>query len=274
MDISRVSVGAVALSRDLRTALRKVRELGLHGVELDVRSGLDAEQMSQTGIRQIRKWLADEGLVVPAVAFPTRGGYGDPERLEGRIAATKSAMELARGHGASVVLNHIGDIPPVPRAVEADKKDDAKPKDDPRWKLLVEVLADLGDWGHRVGAVLAAEAGRSSPRDLLRLIEALPEGALACHLVTGSLVVHGYDPVEAVELLSTHIAHVHATDAVVGAFAGRGRAVILGSGQVDLPNVLAALEERGYRGWIGLEPVDGIGARAELADAINALRVL
>jgi inosose dehydratase len=274
MDISRVSVGAVALSRDLRTALRKVRELGLHGVELDVRSGLDAEQMSQTGIRQIRKWLADEGLVVPAVAFPTRGGYGDPERLEGRIAATKSAMELARALGASVVLNHIGDIPPEPRAVEADKKDDTKPKEDPRWKLLVEVLADLGDWGHRVGAVLAAEAGRSSPRDLLRLIEALPEGALACHLVTGSLVVHGYDPVEAVELLSTHIAHVHATDAVAGAFAGRGRAVILGSGQVDLPNVLAALEERGYRGWIGLEPVDGFGARAELADAISALRVL
>jgi inosose dehydratase len=274
MDISRVSVGAVALSRDLRTALRKVRELGLHGVELDVRSGLDAEQMSQTGIRQIRKWLADEGLVVPAVAFPTRGGYGDPERLEGRIAATKSAMELARALGASVVLNHIGDIPPEPRAVEGDKKDDAKPKEDPRWKLLVEVLADLGDWGHRVGAVLAAEAGRSSPRDLLRLFDALPEGALACHLVTGSLVVHGYDPVEAVELLSTHIAHVHATDAVAGAFAGRGRAVILGSGQVDLPNVLAALEERGYRGWIGLEPVDGFGARAELADAINALRVL
>jgi sugar phosphate isomerase/epimerase len=274
MDISRVSVGAVALSRDLRTALRKVRELGLHGVELDVRSGLDAEQMSQTGIRQIRKWLADEGLVVPAVAFPTRGGYGDPERLEGRIAATKSAMELARALGASVVLNHIGDIPPEPRAVEADKKDDTKPKEDPRWKLLIEVLGDLGDWGHRVGAVLAAEAGRSSPRDLLRLIEALPEGALACHLVTGSLVVHGYDPVEAVELLSTHIAHVHATDAVAGAFAGRGRAVILGSGQVDLPNVLAALEERGYRGWIGLEPVDGFGARAELADAISALRVL
>jgi inosose dehydratase len=274
MDISRVSVGAVALSRDLRTALRKVRELGLHGVELDVRSGLDAEQMSQTGIRQIRKWLADEGLVVPAVAFPTRGGYGDPERLEGRIAATKSAMELARALGASVVLNHIGDIPPEPRAVEAEKQDDATPKEDPRWRLLVEVLGDLGDWGHRVGAVLAAEAGRSSPRDLLRLFDALPEGALACHLLTGSLVVHGYDPVEAVELLSTHIAHVHATDAVAGAFAGRGRAVILGSGQVDLPNVLAALEERGYRGWIGLEPVDGFGARAELADAINALRVL
>jgi sugar phosphate isomerase/epimerase len=267
METSRISVAAVGLSGDLRTALRGVRELGLRGVELDARSGLDAGQMSQTGIRQIRKWLDDEGLLVAAVAFPTRGGYADPDRLEGRIAATKSAMELARDLGAAVVLNHVGDIPP-PAAAGGEEKPD------PRWNLLVEVLSDLGDWGHRVGARLSAEAGRSAPDDLLRLIEALPEGSLAVHLVTGSLVVHGHDPVAAVARLGPLIAHVHATDAIAGAFKGRGRAVILGSGHVDLPGVLAALEERGYRGWIGLEPVDGIGARAELADAVAALRAL
>lgn len=275
MDISRLSVGTLSLSRDLRTALRKARELGLHGVELDARAGLDAEQMSQTGVRQIRKWLADEGLQVAAVAFPTRGGYADADRLEGRIAATKSAMQLAHALGAPIVLNHIGDIPPETKEPEAKSAAvDTKPKIDPRWQLLVEVLTDLGDWGHRVGAVLCAEVGRSSPQDLLRVIESLPDGALACHLVTGAALVHGHDPVAAVETLSTHIVHVHATDAVAGAFAGRGRAVILGSGQVDLPNVLATLEERGYRGWIGLEPVDGFGAQAELADAISTLRAL
>jgi sugar phosphate isomerase/epimerase len=67
---------------------------------------------------------------------------------------------------------------------------------------------------------------------------------------------------------------VHATDAIRGAFKGRGRAVILGSGEVDLPNVLAALDERFYRGWIGLEPVDGFQAEAELADAIASLQAL
>jgi sugar phosphate isomerase/epimerase len=70
------------------------------------------------------------------------------------------------------------------------------------------------------------------------------------------------------------VASFHATDAVAGAFAGRGRAVILGTGQVDFPAVFAALEERGYRGWIGLEPVDGFGARAELAEAIDVLRAI
>jgi hypothetical protein len=154
----------------------------------------------------------------------------------------------------------IFDIPPEPAG--------------PHWRLLLDVLADLGDWGQRVGAVLCAEAGRAAPGELLRLVEALPEGALACDLVTAALVVHGHDPVEAVATLGPYVAHVHATDAVAGAFAGRGRATILGTGQVDLPNVLAALEERGYRGWIGLEPVDDHAATAELSDAIAFLRAL
>ena len=86
--------------------------------------------------------------------------------------------------------------------------------------------------------------------------------------------MHGHDPVAAIETLSGHIGHVHATDAIRGAFKGRGRAVILGTGQVDLPNVLATLEERGYRGWIGLEPVDGLGVQPELAAAIASVQSL
>lgn len=265
MDTSRLSVASLALSRDLRTAFRRVRELGLAGVELDLRAGLAAEQLSQTGIRQIRKWLADEGLVVAAAAFPTRGGYADAERLEARIAATKTALEAARALGARVLLGHVGDIPPPATAGASE---------DPRWQLLVDVLADLGAWGDRVGCTLAAEAGRASPDDLGRLLGALPEGSLACHVVTGALVVHGHDPVAAIGRLSGYVGHVHATDAIRGAFKGRGRAVILGTGEVDLPNVLAALEESGYRGWIGLEPVDGMGVQPELAAAIASVGAL
>ncbi|NDC62849.1 MAG: sugar phosphate isomerase/epimerase [Planctomycetia bacterium] len=260
MDTSRVCVPAIALSRDLRTALRRARGMGIAGLEVDARGGLSPDQVSQTGIRQIRKWCGDEGVVVAAVAFRTRGGYSDSDRLEGRIAATKGAMKLAHDLGSSVVINHVGDIPPDTAG--------------PRWRLLLDVLADLGAWGQRVGATLCAEAGRAAPADLLRLIGALPEGSLACDLVTAALVVHGHDPVEAVAALGPHVAHVHATDAVAGAFAGRGRATILGTGQVDLPGVLGALEERGYRGWIGLEPVDDHAAATELADAIDALRAM
>jgi sugar phosphate isomerase/epimerase len=253
-------VPAVALSRDLRQALRVARDLGFHAVELDARSGLDPAQVSQTGLRQIRKWLGDEGLVVSGVAFPTRGGYGDSERLEGRIAATKAALKLAYDLGAEFVFNQVGEIPAA--------------TDSPEWQLLVDVLTDIGTYSQQVGGTLCVEAGRAAPADLARLIAAVPEGSLACDIVTGSLVVHGHDPAEAVTTLGDHVAAVHATDAVAGPFAGRGRAVILGTGQVDFATVFATLEERAYQGWIGLDPVEPRDARQEMAEAVEFLRSL
>lgn len=260
MDTSRISVPAAMLATDLRRAIRMARDLGARGVELDARHSLDAAAMSRTGLRQIRKLLGDEGVVVSAIAFHTRGGYADTDRLEGRIAATKDALRLAHDLGAGLVLNHVGEIP-------ADSSG-------PQWQLLVDVLTDLAQFGEHVGAMLCAEAGRAGPADLARLLTALPDGGLVCDLVTGALVVHGHDPVTAIESLGSHVASVHATDAIAGPFAGRGRAVVLGTGQVDLPGVLAALEQRGYRGWIGIEPVDERDARAELADAIAHLAVV
>jgi sugar phosphate isomerase/epimerase len=265
METSRLSVVATALAGDLRTALKRAREAGFRGVELDVRTGLDPELVTQTGLRQIRKWLEDEGLAVAAVSFRTRGGYADAERLEPRIAATKAALSLAHGLGAPVVLNHVGDVPPAAESGAAV---------DPRWRLLVEVLGDIGAWGERAGATLCAETGRVGPADMLRLIDALPDGSLTCDIVPGALVVHGHDPVAAIAALSGHVGHVHAADAVAGAFAGRGRAVILGTGQVDWPGVFGALEERGYHGWIGLDAIDRVGSAAELAAAVEFLRAL
>ena len=260
MDTSHLSAPAGPLARDLKTALRAARDLGFRAVELDARSGLDHAQVTQTGLRQIRKWLGDQGLVVSGIAFPTRGGYGDADRLEGRIAATKAALKLAYDLGASVVFNHVGDIPAT--------------ADDPAWRLLIDVLADIGGYSKQVGATLCAEAGRAAPADLARLIAALPEGSLACDVVTGSLIVHGHDPAAAIATLGDRVAAVHATDAVAGAFAGRGREVILGTGQVEFASVFATLEERGYRGWIGLEPVEPRDSRTELTAAMDYLRAL
>lgn len=260
METARLSLSASALDRDLRQAFRLTRDLGLGGVELDARHGLEPAAMSQTGLRQIRKWLGDEGLVVSGIAFPTRGGYGDADRLEPRITATKAALKLAHDLGAGVVTNHIGEIPANSDSAE--------------WRLLVDVLTDIGAWSQHVGATLCAEAGRAAPADLARLIAALPEGSLGCDIVTGSLVVHGHDPAATVATLGDHVRAVHATDAVAGPFAGRGRAVILGTGQVEFASVFATLAERGYRGWIGLEPVEPREAAAELTAARDYLRAL
>ncbi len=259
METSRLSATVASLAKDFRQALRAARDLGLHGVEIDARGDFDPAGLTQSALRQIRKWLGDEGIVVSAVTFRTRGGYADADRLEGRIAATKAALELAHALGAGVVLNHVGEIPAP---------------NDPRWPLLVDALGDIGAWGDRVGATLCIEAGRAAPADLLRIFEAIPDSGLTCDLVTGALVVHRHDPVAAIAALANRIGAVHLTDAVCGPFAGRGSAVVLGTGEVDFPAVLGALEERGYHDWIGLEPVDPADAVDELAAAVSHLRGL
>ena len=95
MDRASVCVPAGALASDLRTAFSRARTLGVKGLELDVRADLDGGRISATGVRQLRKWLADEGLVVAALRFPTRGGYAESDRLEARIEGTKRAISSA-----------------------------------------------------------------------------------------------------------------------------------------------------------------------------------
>ena len=258
MEPSRICVPLLPLGSDFRLALSAVRDLGVGGIEIDGRHGIDLLALTDTGIRQLRKWLDDAGLRVAAVAFPTRGGYAEEDRLEARVAATKRALAQAWRLGATAVLGRLGEIPAA---------------DTPAWQLLIDVLTDIGRASQQAGAIFCAEASQAAPAELLRVLAAVPAGSLQLDLVTGGLLVHGHDPAAAAATLAADLGFVHATDAVPGAFAGHGRAVPLGTGQVDLPTVLATLEERGYRGWVGLEATaTGRAAAAdELAAAIARL---
>lgn len=256
MQRSRLCVATAGLAPGLRNALRRARSLGVAGVEIDARADLDGARVSATGVRQLRTWLADEGLVVAALRFPTRGGYADAERLEERIAGTRRALEAAHALGAATVTNHVGAVPPEGSSA---------------WGTLLEALRDVAAAGERAGATFCAEAGRASPADLLRLAAALPEGAFGCTLVTGALVVHGHDPAAAAAALGGLVRHVRLTDALVGSFAGHGRPAALGRGSVDVAALLATLDERDYRGWFGLEAADAADPGGELSGAVERL---
>jgi L-ribulose-5-phosphate 3-epimerase len=258
MEPSRICLPLLPLATDFRRGLDMVRDFGVGGIELDGRHGIDLLNLTDTGIRQIRKWLEDAGLRVAAVAFPTRGGYADEDRLEARVAATKRALAQAWRLGAAVVLGRLGEIPS---------------SDTPAWQLLIDVLTDIGRASQQAGASFCVEASQATPEELLEVQAAVPAGSLQFNLVTGGLLVHGHDPAAAAATLAADLGFVHATDAMPGAFAGHGRAVPLGTGQVDLPAVLATLEERGYRGWVGLEATTTGRSEAatELAAAVARL---
>lgn len=260
MPALKIGVQLASLRLPLKKGLELASRWGVQGIELDVRTGIRAEEFSQTALRQLRKLMDDLKLTVAAVSYPTRRGYNVPDRLEQRIAGTKTAMKLAQSLGARVVINHVGHIP-----AEAQG---------PQWELLLQSLSDLGRQGQHYGAILAADTGAEDPATLAKLIDALPAGSLGVNLNPGNLISQGYSTLDAVSQLGTHIFHVYANDGVRDLGRGRGVETALGRGSVDFPALLGALEERDYRGFFTLERRTADDPVYELSQGVEYLRAI
>ena len=91
---------------------KHARELGAEAVEIDLRNELKPEDLSRTGVRQLRKMLDDLNLRISVGTFRTRRGYHVIDDLEARIDATKRALLAAYELGTYVVVNHVGQVPP------------------------------------------------------------------------------------------------------------------------------------------------------------------
>ena len=256
----RVAVELQSLRQPFAQALHTAARLGVEAVEIDGRNEVAVADLSRTGVRQVRKMLEDLNLRVAALSSRTRRGYGEVAELDRRIDATKKALKLAYELGTNVVVNHIGRVP-------AD--DDVQ-----TLTTLRTALADIGREGQRVGALLAAETGTESGPVLLKLIESLPPGSLGVDFNPANLVMHGYDPREAAQALGGHVLHVHATDATRDVAAGRGIEVPLGRGSVEFPELLGALEEHQYRGYLTIRRHESVNALEEIAAAVKYLRAI
>jgi sugar phosphate isomerase/epimerase len=204
--------------------------------------------------------LEDLNLRISAVTFRTRRGYAIAQDLEARVDATKRALKQAYDLGTNVLINHLGRVP-------AESDEAAR-------NLMAEVLADLGRYGQRVGAMLAAETGTESGEVLAGLIARLPPGSIGVDFNPANLILQGEDPRVAIAALAPHIVHFHATDATRDLALGRGFEVPLGQGNAELPELLAALEEQQYRGFITVARHESSAPLADIRQALTFLRNL
>lgn len=132
---------------------------------------------------------------------------------------------------------------------------------------ILEGLSAGAAYAERQGVTLALEnhgrfAGRSDQvRDI---IEGVGSPALRVNLDTGNFLPVGQDPLEAARDLADLIALVHLKDMRRATADEPGHVVadpdgqlltgsVIGAGLVDLPAMMALLDEIGYRGWLSLE---------------------
>lgn len=251
----RIAIQTKCLAQPLRQALHTAGRLEADGVQIDLRQELSVADLSDTALRQLRKMLDDLNLRVGSVAFPTRRGFDNPDQLERRIEATLQAMHGASRLGARVILLMLGS-PPAPETAERN--------------TLLEALGTLSAHGNRIGVELALQT-TAPPAELEELLGELPEGALGLDLNPADLVLNGGSPQEFAERLGARVVHLAANDAVRGFGSSGGSDVELGRGAADFPELLAILEEHGYRGWATIERR---GSRQPAADVENAVRFL
>ncbi|MEQ8847437.1 sugar phosphate isomerase/epimerase family protein [Botrimarina sp.] len=241
----------------LKRALARAAEAGADGVEVDLRNELRPTDFSQTALRELRRMLEDHRLRVLAATFPTRRPLGDPDDLERRVLAIGEAMAFAYKLGARVLTVRAG-----------------APSGETGADSLAEALRLLGARGERVGVRPALVSG-DPPDTQLDLCRRAGDGPVGLSLHPLLLIGRGVACPEAAAKLGAQVAHVYAVDAVGDTSAASGATEVeLGRGEADFDEVLATLEEHGYRGPLIVDRTTGPDPVADIENAIAYLRSL
>ena len=254
------SIRLACLGLAFKKSLVAAAQMGAGGVEIDARSELRPSELTRTAIRHLRKMLSDLNLRVAAIHLPLERGFADPQGLERRIDEVRSAMEMAFALGTNVVTGQIGRVP----------EDEAEPG----WPILLEAMTDLGRAAHRTGAWFAAHTGSDVTDRLVALLEALPEGSIGVDFDPAATMMLGDSPNDAIDRLGRQVMHFRVRDAVRDLSQGRTLEVQLGRGSVDLPHLLAKLEEHEYRGYLTVQRAVRSDAAIQCAQALEYLENL
>ena len=257
-------------------AIRQAAALGAQGIQMYATYGANApESLTAADRRALLDEVKSNGLVFSALCGDLGRGFGNKELNPELIEKSKRILDLAKDLETDVVTTHIGVVP-----------------DDPthdRYKMMQEACYELSRYADSLGAHFAIETGPETAVILKDFLDSLGSRGVAVNLDPANLrMVTGDDPVQAVYTLRDYIVHTHAKD-------GRQLQVIkpeqfyggtlpeelkgvplfeevpLGTGQVDFPNYLKALEEIGFKGFLTIEREVGDNPAADIQTAVTFL---
>lgn len=278
------SIGIITDSlrdQDTVSAIKKAAQLGANGVQMYATSGVNAPENLDTGKRrELLNVVKDNGLVFSAICGDLGQGFGDPEKNPALIEKSKRILDLAKELECDIVTTHIGVVPSDPSHE--------------RYKIMQEACFALSRYADSIGSHFAIETGPETSLTLKNFLDTLGSTGVAVNLDPANLVmVTGDDPVQAVYNLKDYIVHTHAKDGIRlresnPEFIYRSvhpvpeeyfgvqyfEEVPLGTGKVDFPAYLAALDDIGYHGFLTIEREVGDNPEKDIRTAVDFLQKL
>lgn len=253
---------------DIGDALVAVKhELGLNLVQI----GFWDEGFKQTD--RIIKLIERTGLEVSATCIgfegedyssirriAETGGFKPDNEWPRRLAKTKAFADFTAALNVKMLACHIGFVP-------HDKSESVYAVMVDRIKQVCDVLA------HR-DLTLVMETGQERAENLLEFIDAVERDNIRINFDPANMILYGVgDPLQAVDILKDKIVHCHMKDAVWSREPTKiwGEEVVLGTGQANIPKLIAKLRSYGYTGPLVIEREAGNQRIADIKTAIGLL---
>lgn len=256
--------------KDTDDLISKVRSLGLEHFQLGLHEWVKREDgQLDTEIAKLK----DSGLEITGttVGFPGEdyssiavlartAGFVPDEHWPGRRDLTIRASRLTARLGLDALEFHVGFIPS---------------SSDPFYQVLVERVREVAMAMKDDDVDLLIETGQSTGSELLQFLNDTNCRNVGVNFDPANMLMYGSgDPIDAVAILNRHIGHVHVKDAIAPSQprVQWGTEVRLGTGQVNVPELLDALDEVDYTGPMCIERETGTDRMGDIRAAIELLR--
>ncbi len=240
----------------LRDKIPQVAAFGADGVQLDLRYELKPGELSETGRRQFRNLFSEHDLAIAPALFPLRRPLIETNGLEERVAGISAALRFASDLKAPALILRPGTIP----AAETEQR-----------TLFIEVLNDLARAGDHVGVTVTITTGREPSEQLVDLLKSVTAGPIGVNCDPAAAVMAERNPADEIRALHEMLIHVRVRDGLRDTD-GAGVEVPVGRGEVDWDELLAALAEVNFAGWMTPDRTSGEDMAADAARAVSYVR--
>jgi L-ribulose-5-phosphate 3-epimerase len=264
----------------LKECLKIASESGADGVQIyAVPHHMASIELDYRAAKSLKRDVESYNLQISALCGDI-GGHGFEIKSDNaeKIAKTKEIIDFASELEVDIISTHVGVISET---------------DEVKNNIMKEALQIICPYAEKSGVYIAIETGPEKSINLKNFIKDTGEKNLRVNFDPANLVmVHGENPAEAVFILRDYIVYTHAKDGrrnakcnpvqIYGAFADGNPEQIdideffeelpLGSGDVNFPEYLKALNNIGYSGYLTIEREAGVDRIKDITEGISFLK--
>lgn len=292
----RLAVATEDFGTNLKHSIGRAARAQVDGVRLNSRTEILKQNISATGMRQLRHYVSERQMELAGLYCPTRHAIYDADHLEARLQAIRQSMQAAVSLKTNQLLVRVGRIPdatsespaespsgPTNSNVDSLANPFAFASGSPaatgsispakQYRDLVEILNDLTAHGNHVGCTLNLILSGFQTQRIVQLIRDVSGGPLQIAFDPATAVMTGTDVCPAFRDLYRHCGYVRGRDAMCDVD-GAGVEVAVGEGAVPWTEFLPTLVEADYDGWICVERSGGESRESDVLEGVARLKKL